>query len=89
MLKELLYTGIGATVLAKEKVEAELKKLQENGKIKTDDAKSFLESIEAKGKEEDEKIKEQLKNTLQEIVDELGLATKKDIEKLKQELQGN
>ncbi len=89
MLKELLYTGIGATVLAKEKVEAELKKLQENGKIKTDDAKSFLESIEAKGKEEDEKIKEQLKNTLQEIVDELGLATKEDIEKLKQELKGN
>jgi len=89
MLKELLYTGIGATVLAKEKVEEELKKLQENGKIKTDDAKSFIESIEAKGKEEDEKIKEQLKNTLQEIVDELGLATKKDIEKLKQELKGN
>ena len=89
MLKEIVFTGLGATVLLKEKVEGELKKLQETGKIKTDDAKSFLESIEAKGKEEDEKIKQQLKNTFKEIVDELGLATKEDIEKLKQELKGN
>ncbi len=87
MLKELLYTGLGAAVVFKEKVEEEVKKLEETGKIKTDDAKSFLDSIEKKGKEEDERIKEQFRSTLKEVIDELGLATKEDIEKLRKELK--
>ncbi len=87
MLKELLHTGIGAGLLLKEKVEEEVKKMEESGKIKTDDAKIFLESIEKKGKEEEQKNKEKLKSILKEIIDDLGLATKDDLEKLKQELK--
>jgi len=87
MLKDIIYTGVGAATIFKEKVEEELKKLEEKGKIKTDDAKSFLESIEQKGKEEEQKAKEELKSTLKEIIDELGLATKADLEKLKEELK--
>ncbi len=87
MFKDLLYTGIGAVAVLKEKVEAEMKKLEEQGKIKTTDAKSFLESIETKGKEEEVKLKEQLKSTLKEIIEELGLATKADLEKLREDLR--
>lgn len=87
MLKDLLYTGIGAAVVLKEKVEAEVKKLEEEGKLKTTDAKSFLESIEEKGKAEEEKFKTQLKSTLKEVLDELGVATKADLEKLKEDLK--
>jgi polyhydroxyalkanoate synthesis regulator phasin len=87
MLKEILYTTIGATTILKEKVEEEVKKLEEKGKIKTDDAKSFLESLESKGKEEDEKMKQKLKNTIKEIFDDLGVATKDDLEKLKEEMK--
>jgi polyhydroxyalkanoate synthesis regulator phasin len=89
MLKELIYTGLGAAVVLKEKVENEVKKLEETGKIKTDDAKSLLESIEQKGKDEDARVKDQLKVALKEIIDELGLATKDDIKKLKEELKEN
>ena len=87
MLKELLHTGIGAAVILKQKVEDELKKLEDEGKIKTRDAKSFLESIETKGKEEEQRVKEQLKSTLKEVIDELGLATKEDLIKLKEDLK--
>jgi len=86
MFKDLLYTGIGAVAVLKEKVEAEVKKLEAEGKLKTTDAKSFLESIETKGKEEEAKFKEQLKTTLKEVIDELGLATKADLQKLKEDL---
>lgn len=88
MLQKLLYTGIGAGLLLKDKVEDELQKLQDDGKIKTDDAKSFLDSLKVKGEQEDEKVKEKLKSTIKEIVDELGIATKEDLEKLKNELKG-
>ena len=87
MLKDLLYTSAGVAAILKEKVEDEMSKLEEKGKIKKDDAKSFLESLEKKGKEEDQKIKDQMRSTLKEIIDELGLATKEDLEKLKEELK--
>jgi polyhydroxyalkanoate synthesis regulator phasin len=87
MLKELIYTGLGGALLFKEKVEDELKKLEEKGKLDTKDIKSFMESLEEKGKESDKKFKEELKSSLQEIIDELGLATKEDLEKLKEDLK--
>lgn len=87
MLKDLLYAGIGAAVVMREKVEAEVKKLEESGKIKTDDAKSFMDSIEQKGKEEQTRLKEEMKSALKEAIDELGLATKEDLEKLAERLK--
>ena len=87
MLKELIFTGRGGALVLKEKIEDELKKLEEKGKLDTKDVKSFLESLEQKGKESDEKFKAELKSTLKEIIDELGLATKEDLQKLKEDLK--
>lgn len=86
MLRDILYTGIGAATLLKERVEEEVKKLEESGKLKKDDAQSFLDSIEEKGKKEEQRVKNLVKEALSEIIDELGVATKADIDKLKEEL---
>ncbi|RXJ80939.1 hypothetical protein [Arcobacter sp. F2176] len=87
MLKELLNTGFGAAAIIREKVEEEIKALEEKGKLKKDDAKSFLESLEQKGKDEEQKAKDEMKRILKEVIDELGLATKQDLEKLKEDLK--
>ncbi len=86
MLKDLLYVGLGAASIMKDSIEEEVKKLEEKGKIKRDDAKSFIESLEKRGKEEDERVKELFKKAIKEAVDELGLATKEDLQKLKEDL---
>lgn len=83
MLKELLYTGMGGALLLKEKVEEELKKLEEKGKISTTDTKSFLESLKSKGEDEEKRLKEEIKSAIREVIEELGIATKQDIEELK------
>jgi polyhydroxyalkanoate synthesis regulator phasin len=83
MLKELLYTGMGGALLLKEKVEEELKKLEEKGKISTTDTKSFLDSLKSKGEEEEKRLKEEIKSAIREVIEELGVATKQDIEALK------
>lgn len=80
MLKELLNTGFGAAAVIREKVEEEIKALEKKGKLKKDDAKSFLESLEQKGKDEEQKAKDEIKRILKEVIDELGLATKEDLE---------
>lgn len=86
MLKELLHVGLGSVVVVKEKIEEELKVLQEKGKINSTDAKSFIESITKKGEEEDERVKAKIKEMLKEAIEELGVATKKDLEDLKSKL---
>jgi polyhydroxyalkanoate synthesis regulator phasin len=86
MLKELLHVGLGSVVVVKEKIEEELKVLQEKGKINSTDARSFIESITKKGEEEDERVKAKIKEMLKEAIEELGVATKKDLEDLKSKL---
>jgi len=86
MFKEFLHMGLGGVVVLKEKIEEELKVLEEKGKISTSDAKSFIESISQKGKDEDERIKAKMKEMIKEAIEELGVATKSDIEELKSKL---
>jgi polyhydroxyalkanoate synthesis regulator phasin len=83
MLKELLYTGMGGALLLKEKVEEELKKLEEKGKLNATDSKSFLEGLKTRGEDEEKRLKEELKTAIKEVIEELGIATKKDIEALR------
>lgn len=85
MFKEIIHTGFGVVYAIGEKVEEELKKLEEKGKIKTEDTKSFLKSLEEKGMEEEQKFKDNFKKMIKEVIDELGIATKEDIEKLKED----
>ena len=86
MLKDILYTGLGMGVLLKEKVENEIQKLEDEGKLKKDDATSLLDSLSTKGQDEEKRIKEIFKKSIKEVIDELGLATKEDIANLKDAL---
>jgi len=87
MVKEFLQTGFGIAAVIGEKVEEELKKLEEKGKIKREDTKSFLKSLEDRGEQEEEKFKDNFKKMIKDALDELGIATKDDIEKLKEDLK--
>jgi polyhydroxyalkanoate synthesis regulator phasin len=84
MIKEILYTGLGGALLLKERVEEEVKKLQEKGKLSKEDADTFIEKLKTRGEEEEEKLKAHIKDALKEVIDEMGLATKADIEALKE-----
>lgn len=88
MLKELIFTGMGASVLLRKKLEDEVKTLRKSGKLKKKDAKSFLKNLESTGKLEDKRIKKHFRKLLKETINDLGLVTKKDLKKLKAELKG-
>jgi polyhydroxyalkanoate synthesis regulator phasin len=83
MLQELMYTGLGGAMLLKENVERELKRLEEKGRLSKEESESFMDKLEKRGKEEEQKLKEEIKKALKEVIEELGLATKADIEALK------
>lgn len=83
MIREILYTGLGGAMLLKERVDKEVAKLQEKGKLSKEDADTFMEKLKTKGEEEEDKLKEHIKTAIKEVIEEMGLATKADIEALK------
>lgn len=87
MIKDILNVGLGSAFLAKEKVEEELDRLIERGKVSKSDAKEFLDRAKERASKEEDKFKEKVKEALKEVVSELNLASKEDLEKLKDELK--
>lgn len=89
MLENVLYTALGASRMVRKNIKKELKSFEEKGLLKKDDVKSFIKKLEENGKVEDKKLKKEMKSMIKEIIDDLGIATKEDLSKLKDELKSS
>jgi len=86
-LEQLFYFGLGSALLAKEKLE-QAGESAKNMKDENDrKAREFFDQAVAKGSEEREQLKGSIKELLKEAIDELGLATKADLDALRNELK--
>lgn len=86
-LEHLFYAVLGGALVMKEKLEAsneELKAFQEKSE---EHARTFLDELAQRGEKEKEQLKAMLKEALKEVVTDLDLATKQDLEKLKKQLE--
>ena len=86
-LEQLFYFGLGSALMAKEKLEQageSAKGLREENEQK---AREFFDQAVAKGSEERGRLKDEVKALLKEAMDELGLATKADLDALREELK--
>lgn len=86
-LKDMIHFGIGSISLIKEKMEKEFDELIKSKKLTKDEIKAKIDKIFEKGQEEEEELKNRLKESIKEALNELGVATKADIEELKKELK--
>ena len=85
-LEQLFYFGLGSALMAKEKIEKageSTRGLREESDRK---AREFFDEAVAKGSEEREQVKGNIRELLKEIIDELGLATRADMEALREEI---
>ena len=82
--KELLYKGLGIALMVKDKFSKEFDEIIQEGELSKEEIKKA--AFEAKGKAENEKqiFEDKMREKVKSIVDDLGLATKKDIEELKE-----
>ena len=87
MLDQLVNTIIGASVIARERIEDELKVLESKGKINKSDLDNLIRSLEKKGKKKKKKVKKQIRLMIKEIINELGFATKEDLKNLENKLK--
>ncbi len=85
-LEQLFYFGLGSALMAKEKFEQAGETVRGCKGESDSKAREFFAQAVAKGSEEREQLKGSVKELLKEAVDELGLATRADLEALRREL---
>ena len=86
---DLLYMGLGAAFLAKDKFDAFVDELEARGELSRTEAKTFLEDAKARARKEEEALSARIREELKKVLEGMGLATKEDIEELKALLRKN
>lgn len=79
-LENLVYFGIGSALLAKEKLEKSSATAKESLEASEQKAREFFEQAVTKGSAERDSVKNNLRELLTEVIAELGLVTKADLE---------
>ena len=79
-LENLVYFGIGSALLAKEKLEKGSATAKESLEASEQKAREFFEQAVTKGSAERDSVKNNLRELLTEVIAELGLVTKADLE---------
>ncbi len=82
--KEFLYTLLGGALLFKDRFSDQFDEILKKGENSKEDIKTNFAETMSKAGEQKVEIESELKNKIKMIVDELGLATKEDIEELKE-----
>lgn len=84
--RDLLYLGLGAAFMTRDRVEKELDNLEKQGEISREEIKNFLQESKERVEKEQQDLDERVRSKVKEVFDELGVATKDDIAELKKML---
>ena len=87
MLKNVLYTGLGAAFLTKEKIEELRKDLIEKGKMSQDEGKQFVDDLIRKSEKAKDQLNLWINKRVEERIDQLNLATKDEIAELRRKIE--
>lgn len=87
MLKNVLYAGIGAAFLTKEKIEELKSDLIEKGKISQEEGKLFVDDLLRKSENAKDQLNLWINKRVEERIDQLNLATKDEIAELQRKVE--
>jgi len=86
-LEQLFYAVLGGALAVKDKIESNSEELKAWQEKSEENARAFFDEMAERGEQEKDQLKGMFKDILKEVVEELDLATKADLEKLKKEME--
>ncbi len=86
-LKKVIYAGLGAIIVTKDKVKEALKDLVEQGKITAEEAEKYADKISKQAKKEFETMRKSVSETVAEKMEKVHFATKKEFDQLKSRVE--
>jgi len=83
LIKKSIYLGLGIASTTKEKVETLVDELIEKGQLAKDEKSKAVQEILDKLERSEKEFKQNISKEVKEAVNNLGIATQKDINALK------
>lgn len=87
LLKSVVYTGIGAAFLTKEKIEALRDDLVEQGKISQDEGKQFVDELVKKTASIMDSLDLKISQIIEEKIKQLDIPTNADFADLRRQVE--
>lgn len=82
LLEKGLLAGIGLLSMTREKAQKVIDELSQEGELQKNEVKEWVDQLSDRGEEERQALRKLVRDELRKVLDEMGLATKEDIQKL-------
>ncbi len=86
LLRKLILSGIGVLALTQEKIEELVDDLAKKGEIAWGEKEGLLAELIEKGKKQREEVERKIKKRVEEVISQINIATKKDVERLEKKI---
>ncbi|MDK2955811.1 MAG: hypothetical protein PWQ57_1307 [Desulfovibrionales bacterium] len=80
---DLFYLGLGGAYMAKDRLEKLLNEMEQKGQLSKGEAQKFIEDARERAHKQQEDLEESIKTRVKEVVKEYGLASKDDVQEIK------
>lgn len=82
LLEKGFLAGIGLLSMTREKAQKVIEELTQEGELQKTEVKEWVDQLSSRGEEERDALRKLVRDELKKVLDEMGLATKEDIQKL-------
>lgn len=87
MMRKMMYFGLGAMSLTREKAEKVFSEMAEKGEISTDEAKQFVDDAIKKGEEERIELRKVISEEIDEVKKNFSFVTRSELDAMEQRLK--
>ena len=82
LLEKGFLAGIGLLSMTREKAQKIIEDLSHEGELQKSEMKQWVDQLSDRGEEERQALRKLIRDEMKKVMDEMGLATKEDIQKL-------
>ena len=82
LLEKGFLAGIGLLSMTREKAEKVIDELSHEGELQKSEVKQWVDQLSDRGEEERQALRKLIRDELKKVLDDMGLATKEDVQKL-------
>ena len=82
LLEKSFLAGIGLLSMTREKAQKVIEELSKEGELQKGEVKQWVDQLSDRGEEERQALRNLIRDELKKVLDEMGPATKEDIQKL-------
>lgn len=76
--------GMGLLSMTREKAQQVIEELTHEGEVQKGEMKQWVDQLSDRGEEERQALRKLIRDEVKKVLDEVGVATKEDIQKLRE-----